>query len=308
VRDVVTGFYVDVLNRLIVVGTISISDRVLVVCGGPLDERVMRQVGFADFTITNLDENVATHRQNVENLTYDDGSFDIVVVHAGLHHCQSPHRALLEMYRVARKCAVAFESRDSLLMRAAVSLGLTEKYEVSSISLDGKSGGVADTGIPNFIYRWTERDVRKTIASYDPARIPQIKFFYDLRIPTQRFMRSGNRAMRIVGRLVEPLSKVLATLAPRQCNEFAFAVSKNGSLHPWIDNSKREDENKFAANMGDTCLPSHPIAMPIFKAPWQFPYNALVTISKALIFFGCFVIVYFALSWLYHALDITSFR
>jgi SAM-dependent methyltransferase len=136
-----------------------------------------------------------------ENLTYDDGSFDIVIVHAGLHHCQSPHRALLEMYRVARKCAVAFESRDSLLMRAAVSLGLTESYEVSAISLDGKNGGVADTGTPNFIYRWTERDVRNTIASYDPARIPQIKFFYDLRIPIQRFTRTGNHAMRIVGYL-----------------------------------------------------------------------------------------------------------
>jgi SAM-dependent methyltransferase len=169
-----------------------------------------------------------------ENLTYDDGSFDIVIVHAGLHHCQSPHRALLEMYRVARKCAVAFESRDSLLMRAAVSLGLTESYEVSAISLDGKNGGVADTGTPNFIYRWTERDVRNTIASYDPARIPQIKFFYDLRIPIQRFTRTGNHAMRIVGLLVEPLSKLLAAAAPRQCNEFAFAVSKSGSLRPWI--------------------------------------------------------------------------
>jgi SAM-dependent methyltransferase len=233
-RDVVTGFYADVLKRLIAAGTVSISDNVLVVCGGPLDERVMRQVGFADFTITNLDENIAKHRENAENLTYDDDSFDVVIVHAGLHHCQSPHRALLEMYRVARKCAVAFESRDSLLMRAAVGLGLTESYEVSAISPDGNSGGVADTGIPNFIYRWTERDVRKTIASYDPARIPQIKFFYDLRIPIQRFTRAGNRVIRMVGLLVEPLSQLLAAAAPRQCNEFAFAISKDGSLHSWI--------------------------------------------------------------------------
>lgn len=61
-RDVVTGFYVDVLERLIAAGTISISDSVLVVCGGPLDERVMRRIGFSDFRVTNLDAGMANHR------------------------------------------------------------------------------------------------------------------------------------------------------------------------------------------------------------------------------------------------------
>lgn len=232
-RDVVTGFYVDVLNRLISSGTASISDSVLVICGGPLDEKVMSEVGFADCTITNLDSGMANHRQDAENLTYNDGSFDIVIVHAGLHHCHSPHRALLEMYRVARKCAVAFEARDSLMMRAAARLGLTMDYEVNSISVDGR-GGVADTGIPNFIYRWTERDVTKTVASYDPSRAPQINFFYDLRIPIQRFTLDGSRLLRVIGLIVEPLSKIFARIAPKQCNEFAFAVSKRGAIRPWI--------------------------------------------------------------------------
>jgi hypothetical protein len=99
-RDVVTGFYVDVLNRLIANGSASISDSVLVVCGGPLDENVMRQVGFSDFTITNLDGGMANHRQDAENLTYDDDSFDLVIVHAG-------HRAEL------RRCAIS--SKPTLL-------------------------------------------------------------------------------------------------------------------------------------------------------------------------------------------------
>jgi SAM-dependent methyltransferase len=238
-RDVVTGFYVGVLSRLIADGTISVSDSVLVVCGGPLDEKVMNQVGFRDFKITNVDSGMANHRENAENLTYDSGSFDVVIVHAGLHHCHSPHRALLEMYRVARKCAVAFEARDSLMMRTAVRLGFTMDYEVSAISADGKSGGVADSGIPNFIYRWTERDVRDTIVSYDPAHVPQIKFFYDLRIPLQRFARAGNRAMRMVGLLIEPLSRIFAAVAPKQCNEFAFAIAKTGTLHPWMMSETR---------------------------------------------------------------------
>jgi SAM-dependent methyltransferase len=194
----------------------------------------MREVGFSDFTITNLDDEMANHRQDAENLTYEDGSFDTVIVHAGLHHCHSPHRALLEMYRVARKCAVAFEARDSLMMRAAVKLGFTMDYEHSAISADGNRGGVADTGIPNFIYRWTERDVIDTVASYDPARIPHVSFFYDLRLPIQRLQRSGSTAMLVIAWMLEPLSRLFARLAPKQCNEFAFAVSKAGGLQPWI--------------------------------------------------------------------------
>lgn len=231
-RDVVTGFYKGVLDRLIDQGEVSISDSVLVVCGGPLDESVLRQVGFKTFTVTNLDGQMANHRQDAESLTYDNGTFDIVIVHAGLHHCHSPHRGLLEMYRVARKYAVVFESRDSLMMRTAVRLGLTMDYEINSITADG--GGVADSGIPNFIYRWTERDVRKTIASFDPARVPQIKFFYDLRIPIQRISQSGNKPLQLLGTIIEPLSRIFAVIAPKQCNEFAFAISKSGRPQPWI--------------------------------------------------------------------------
>jgi SAM-dependent methyltransferase len=233
-RDVVTGFYVSVLERLIAAGTIAISDSVLVVCGGPLDEQVMREVGFRDFTITNLDAGMANHRQDAENLTYEDGSFDTVIVHAGLHHCHSPHRALLEMYRVARKCAIAFEARDSLLIRAAVNLGFTMDYEHSAISADGKSGGVADTGTPNFIYRWTERDVVNTISSFDPARVPNVDFFYDLRLPIQRLERSGSRVMLLIAWILNPLSNLVVFLMPKQCNEFAFAVSKTDKFQPWI--------------------------------------------------------------------------
>jgi len=235
-RDVVTGFYTSVLERLIDQGAISISDSVLIVCGGPLDEGVARKIGFKNCTITNIDSETSAEceRQDVENLSYENQTFDIVIVHAGLHHCYSPHRALLEMYRVARKCIIAFESRDSILMRTAVRLGLTLDYEINSVTEDGR-GGVAESGVPNFIYRWTERDVRKTIASFDPVRIPSIKFFYDLRIPIQRFTQDENRVWRAIGTLVEPMSKIFAKLFPSQCNEFAFTIFKKNDLHPWIN-------------------------------------------------------------------------
>jgi SAM-dependent methyltransferase len=233
-RDVVTGFYLDVLRRLLAAGAVAISDSVLVICGGPLDDQVTAMAGFRNVTVSNLDDAVSSSFQDAENLTYGDGSFDFVIVHAGLHHCHSPHRALLEMYRVARKCAVAFEARDSLLMQTAIRWQLTEDYERSAISLDGMSGGVANTGIPNFIYRWTEREVTKTIASFDPAHVPDVRFFYDMRLPLQRFARSGNRVLQAIGMIIEPLSQVFAALLPKQCNEFAFAIMKSGLHQPWI--------------------------------------------------------------------------
>lgn len=117
------------------------------------------------------------------------------------------------MYRVARKCAVAFEARDSFMMRLAVRLGLTMDYEINSIDANGR-GGFADTGVPNFIYRWTERDVQRTSASYDPARVPDIEFFQDLRLPIQRLERSKQTAVRLLVLAIEPLSRVFAAIAP----------------------------------------------------------------------------------------------
>ena len=246
-RDVVTGFYCDVLRKLVASGKLTTSDSVLIVCGGPLDEAVMREVGFANFKLTNLDG--VEESQDAEDLSYADGSFDVVIVHAGLHHCYSPHRGLLEMYRVARKAAIAFESRDSLLMRMAVKLGFTMDYETDSVTPDGR-GGVAESGVPNFVYRWTEREIWKVIATFDPIRKPLIEFFYDMRIPIQRFARSGNHAMRAVGIVIEPVSRLFAVLLPSQCNEFAFAILKSGELQPWLKD-KVEKRSKALSDLAE---------------------------------------------------------
>src|SRR5438445_1104277 len=156
--DEVTAFYVDVLKSLIANGTVATSDSVLVVCGGPTDSNAIALAGFSNVTVTNLDEGISNNRQDAENLSYNDGSFDLVVVHAGLHHCASPHRALLEMYRVTKKCALAFEARDSLLMRTAIRLGLTIDYEIEAVSGSNfEYGGLNNGPIPNYNYRWTER-------------------------------------------------------------------------------------------------------------------------------------------------------
>ena len=231
---------------------------ILVVCAGPYDRQVFLNHGFKDVTISNLEHHDRVvsdyapynwQRQDAENLTLADNSFDWAVVHAGLHHCGSPHRALCEMLRVAREGVLVVEARDSFLMRAAVKLGLTVDFELAPTALTGASnqshGGYRNSFIPNYIYRWTERDVEKTVASYIPQRQPKIRYFYGLRLPIQRIAMSKNVAARAAVSLLQPLGWLFALLVPRQGNVFAFAIDKRGPLQPWmLETEQALDINK----------------------------------------------------------------
>lgn len=223
--------YRDVMKKLVRDGRVALTDSVLVVCGDDFDRRVLTAVGFDNLTVTNLD--AGQNQQDAERLTYSDGSFDIVAVHAGLHHCHSPHRALLEMYRVARKMVVVFEARDSITMRAARLLRMTSDYEINAVTSHHYiDGGVRNTAIPNFIYRWTEREVMKTVRSYDPTTIPDVEFFYGFRMPDHL----SAPAQWVVG----AVARIVTAVAPRQGNAFGFAIRKSARLQPWLARSGDE--------------------------------------------------------------------
>ncbi len=130
------------------------SVNILVVAGGETDCNVFKGLGFVNVTISNINQGVANKidqyapfkwcYQDAENLSFDENSFDFVIVHAALHHCFSPHRALLNIYRVAKQGVILFEARDNLLMRLAEFLGIAQTYEhmaVANAAKDRKSGG-----------------------------------------------------------------------------------------------------------------------------------------------------------------------
>jgi SAM-dependent methyltransferase len=227
------GFYGRTLRRLLDEGIADTAMSVLVVAGGELDREVLRAAGFEDLTVTNLTDGV-----DAEELPFADASFDLALVSAGLHHCRSPHRALLELYRVARRAAVALEARDSLLLRLATRIGALEEYELTAVAAnDFRGGGVRDTAVPNYVYRWTEREVEKTIASYAPHARHRILFFHELEIPFSVVELSGGPARRVVARLAMPALRLVTRIAPGQANLFAFAVVKPElprDLQPWL--------------------------------------------------------------------------
>jgi hypothetical protein len=124
-------------------------------------------------------------------------------------------------------------------MRAAVRLGFTSEYEIESVVLDpSRTGGQRNSGIPNFVYRWTENEVRKTVESARPDRQNDIRFFYGLTVPTQRLtMSSGLK--RAAARLLGGALQAVFKLMPQQGNQFAFAVIDTGRPKPWITRDDR---------------------------------------------------------------------
>ena len=217
---------------------------VLVVGGGPNDQQVFESLGFHQVTFTNVDSVIRRTQgdgsllaaADAEDLAYADNSFDYAVVHAVLHHCRSPHRALLELYRVAAKAAIFFESRDSLSMRLVERAGLGSTYEISAVAANnGLSGGLRDTGIPNYIYRWTEREVEKTIASCAPHFRHTFSYAHGFGTPCQTNNRMGMSSRLKTAILV--CYRLFVIFFPSQRNLFACRIEKPVNprdLQPWL--------------------------------------------------------------------------
>jgi SAM-dependent methyltransferase len=257
VSDPRGGFYRRVLERLLADGLVRREMSVLVVAGGRADRDVLRSLGFEQVTISNLDEREESaglepytwRHEDAESLSLADDSVDVAIISAGLHHCRSPHRALLELYRVARVAAIALESRDSTLMRLGVRFGAVDEYELGAVAAHGlRAGGVANTGTPNYVYRWTEREVEKTVASFAPHARHRIRYFREFELP-EVLVTTARGPRGAVLRLARPLVGAVTKVLPSQANLFAFAIEKPDpvrDLQPWMTTADEPDERAIA--------------------------------------------------------------
>ncbi|MGC3945943.1 MAG: class I SAM-dependent methyltransferase [Chryseolinea sp.] len=238
------------------------KDATVLICGGGGDDRkVFAHCGFRNVVVSNINSDMSKYDwspfeyvvENAEALSFPDRTFDYVVIHEAVHHSSSPHRVLTEMYRVARRGVLAIEARDSSVMRAMVNLNVTSDYEHIAIYLNGFTGGVNNTEIPNFIFRWTEREVEKTISAFAPYAKHQLFYNYGTRFPfLVRF--NQNPLKFIILKIVQPFFFLFTLLFKKQQNLFAFFIQKPAipeDLHPWIEYDVKEDRLKFNRTWGE---------------------------------------------------------
>lgn len=236
---------------------------VLICGGGSLDKATFAALGFKNVTISNLDVRMKGNEydpfkwkyENVESLTFEPNSFDYVVIHAAIHHASSPHRALTEMYRVASKGVLAFEARDSWTMRFLERTGVSQVYEHAAVYYnDCEYGGVNNTEIPNYVYRWTERELEKTIQSYAPHSRQRFRYKYGTSFPCTPELERGGRVKWMLLMLVRPFFWLFTRLFPKQQNQFAFFIEKPAvpaSLFPWLTFDEKDHRIRFNKKWGE---------------------------------------------------------
>jgi SAM-dependent methyltransferase len=240
--------FAKLLRQHLETGVIKPDDSVLVQFAGEFDQKVCAAVGLTNCNFANI----APESQSVGEFTeaafmdahkmpYADDSFDHVIGHSGLHHCSRPHEALHEMYRLARKTVLFVENQDSIMMRAATKAGVVTWHELAAV-IDGdfKDGGVDGTGVPNFVYRWTRREVRKAVASYDPAYHVPLEIHAEWNLGTGRVASAVlQKKLHLSDENAEKTflwgQKAFNKVFGRQGNIFAVTIRKDLKvLHAWM--------------------------------------------------------------------------
>lgn len=227
-------------------GVIRRDQSVLVQFAGTFDEMVCREVGLTNCTFVNIapdspSSEISGAAIDAHDMPYDSGSYDHVIGHSGLHHCSRPHEALHEMYRIARRTVLFVENQDSALMRLATRAGVVSWHELPAV-VDGDyaSGGVDGTGVPNFVYRWTRRELVKAVAAYDPAYDVPVEVHTEWNVGRGR-IASGVLQQKLklsdeaAERTFDRGQRMLNRIAGRQGNIFAATIRKDlARLHPWM--------------------------------------------------------------------------
>ena len=252
-------FYENTVSELIKDRNASI----LVCGGGTLDKDIFLKLGFQNVTISNVDSRMkgdeykpfAWKYENAEHLSFANESFDYVVIHAAIHHVASPHKVITEMYRTARLGVLALEPRDTFTTRCLKKMGFTQSYEATAVYYnDCKYGGLNNTEIPNYIYRWTEREIEKTIKSFAPCFDHKFIYRYGTAFPCAPELEKKGSLKQFVLIVMRPIYNLFTKFFPKQKNLLAFFIEKpkiTDDLFPWLVYNENEKIVKFNKEWGD---------------------------------------------------------
>ena len=207
----------------------------ILVLGASSDEAsLFYKLQFKRVTLSNIDlaQLKGAEKYKFEKIKIDfrnlfkikNNSYDYVVVHASIHHTSRPHNILLEMYRIAKHGILIVESNDSFVMRLSVKLNFSEDFEKSALNENTYVGGVDGSNIPNYVYRWTEREIKKLFYSYQPDKKINIIFNYQNNIFNENL--SNNLIKKIIITFSYIFLKIIFFLFPKQQNLMSIYIDK----------------------------------------------------------------------------------
>jgi hypothetical protein len=128
-------------------------------------------------------------------------------------------------------------------MKLVSKLNLTQIYEHSSVFHNGCSfGGVNNSEVPNFIYRWNENEIHKTINSFAPYAKHRFVYKYASSLPCTPKYENKAFLKKLLINFLAPIYYFFVFFFPKQQNLFAFFVYKPilpRDLQPWL----KFDEN-----------------------------------------------------------------
>jgi SAM-dependent methyltransferase len=214
-----------VIERNLQACEVDKTEPVLVLGGGQEDLEILSACGFRHIVLSNVagTETIL----DAEHIDLPDNSYSSVFAHAVLHHCRSPQKALGEMVRVSQKHVFFMEPNDCGALRMLVRLGFSFPYEIAAVVSNGYTvGGLRNGPIPNYIYRWTEHEVIKSVLAYHPERRFEVR--------SQPYWDFYVNEEELLVQMLLSLSPVLRS----QGNKFFCVISKR-DVQPWIE--VRED-------------------------------------------------------------------
>ena len=225
---------------------INKNSNFLLISASEKEIKILKNLGYSNFSISYHDEQEElTHKENgfelnknlfktdIRNMEFKNKSFEYVITNATIHHVDLPHKAVTEMYRVADKGVLIIESNDSFIMRMACKLKITSEFEVDSVNKEKKTGGLLDTGIPNYVYRWTEREVLKLLKSYDPSNINHVEFNYENDLTNIKPKK--NLIINIILEIIKISSKVFFYIFKKQQNCMSIFIDKTKTKKRWSE-------------------------------------------------------------------------
>lgn len=208
------------------------TSNILVIGGSSKEYDLLQKLNYKNFTISNFYPdpkkfNFPIIHVDATKINFENNSFDYVITHACLHHMRKPHLAVLEMYRVSKIGTLIIEGNDSLLMRISGKLGMSEDFEVASVDKANNLGGVEESGIPNYVYRWKKREIFKTLSSYDPEIDHKIMYTYNNDLENPGIQRGMEK--KILIKLIKFMLKIFFIFFPKQQNLLSIYIDKKNS-------------------------------------------------------------------------------